>query len=176
MSELLAWVTALLLAHTGGPVKNVLFGVDGARPAVAVRYEAAPAAHADALRALFDRDGDGALDEVEGARLADRLVEEATFALRVALDGAPVPLEWRAREAYNVGARRSRDDLPAVSLWGIGPAVLWCGVHRLEVRDQAAGGGVIAVHWPDRSQAVIDGQGAVAWVGWLCPRPPRRPL
>ncbi|MCB9735758.1 MAG: hypothetical protein H6745_24495 [Deltaproteobacteria bacterium] len=168
-----AALALLVLAHAGGAAKTVAVGAEGARVSVAVTYAAAPAERAAALRELFDRDRDGRLSDREGEQLAERLVEEATFALRVTLDGVAAPVDWRAHAASGLdpARARSRDDLAAVALFGVAPPLLvgGCGLHRVEVRDQVPGGGVVAVRWPDGRQAVLGAEGAATWVGWLCP-------
>jgi hypothetical protein len=88
-----------------------------------------------AFRRRGDRDGDGAIGEAEARRLGEELGAEVAAALRVELDGAPVPLVWREVEV-GVGDPRIEGGSLAIDL------VAWLcfagppgGRHELVLRD-----------------------------------------
>jgi len=114
------WLLAPILALLGHQLEHpklLRVGVQADRLLVSVTYDLAPGQASQQARALFDRDGDGALNLEEQEKLATYLEKTALLWLRIELDDAPLPLMRIERSS-------SRLDLPVEATQTLGIALL----------------------------------------------------
>jgi len=99
---------------------------------VTIEYQVPRGDLARALRAIFDRDKSGALDEEETARLGRHLAREATAFLALAVDGKPAAL---AVGEPVVDARGPADEAIAIVVRATARVALAGGAHALRFAD-----------------------------------------
>ena len=105
-----------LLAHPLDHPKRDELRLSNDAIELAVDEEVAPGAPAQALRALFDRDGNGQLDAGEQAALLEHLARLAQLHLRLEIDGAPVAL---VRVPGSAHGERLSDDARSTALLAV---------------------------------------------------------
>jgi len=165
---ILALALSLVVGHEVDQPKEVALRVAGMVPLVAVRYDVAPRSRARALRELADRDGDERVSGAESEALEARLVEEATYALTIAINGLRVPFEVLEGRAFGATGPVSSRDRLAVALLLEGQVGLWCGWHHVAVSDRTPGQHPIMVRWPDGQTSHLVPDRPAARLMWLC--------
>ncbi|MFO0724970.1 MAG: hypothetical protein U1E65_14415 [Myxococcota bacterium] len=102
---------------------------------LSVVYDLNPGDESKQLRGLFDRDGNGSLDESERAKILDYLVRTVELWLKLRLDGAPLRLEKAQIQGTHL-------DSPPGSTESLGISILYKAsipvraALRLEVEDR----------------------------------------
>lgn len=107
---------------------------DRVEVAVAWLFHAGPRAHH--LRSRFDRDGDGTLSEAEQDLIAAWLQRRVDGALKLSLDGMPLPIEVGALDLMLTGHAAVDDE---GLKFGSRSAILLCprpGPHELSIEDR----------------------------------------
>ena len=160
----------LALGHAVTEPKLVVVRVDTGHLRLRVDYRVPEPRRVPLLRARCDRDRDGRLDETEAPCLAALVVEEATYALRISLDGAAVPWKPRVAQAYHLEGPIDLAHPPAVRL-RLEPALpLACGAHDLTIRDATKDGLPVTVRLPGpRRLVLVDATPRTASVHVPCP-------
>lgn len=127
---------ALLVAHQFEHPKVLRAGFKEDRLLLAVNYDVNPGRDARQIRALFDRDADGAMSEKEQAKLTAYLEQMSDLFFELTIDGKKV-------KPSRVNATPHRIDLPVTAPDTLGVALLYSAplpakrTIRVRIEDRA---------------------------------------
>lgn len=126
-------VPARAEAHRFAHPKNVRLGVQHDRVLLSITYDASPGDESRLLRALYDRDANGMLDEDEQQKLATYLEQNAILWIKLRIDGELAKMVRLEATSHRLTLPSNATESIGISLLYLAPLVAPIGESVMEV-------------------------------------------